>query len=137
MNKDNFKQLSNKWQRLAAELSNISAKANDLQSRRYEVIGELNGLLKKFEMMGTFPDNFVIPQELVINPKVTIGDFIEVILKEYGTLKRSEIEVYLRQRNAHVSLENARIVIANAIKRDTRCRFKVLKDGRVSLNKQQ
>lgn len=127
--------LDSKWKTLTHDLSVLSEKFSKDQKRRYELIEQLKTLLKTFEIIGEFPDNFVIPKELLPERRGTIGDFIETILDEYGALTRPEIEVYLRQRNVSIGIENARIIIANAIKRDARCRFKILENGKVALNK--
>ena len=134
--KDMIKLLSKNWEQINSRLSALTDELKKVQKERYELIAQLSGLLKTFEVLGEHPSNLIIPAELVPKRKGRIGDFIENILEKYGTLTRSEIEVYLRQMNINVSLEHARIVVANAIKRDAKRRFVELEDGKIGLQRE-
>jgi len=134
--KDTIALLKKNWGTIAFELNTTDGEIRKLQARKAVLLSQLDGLLKTFDLLKQRPDDLIIPVELRSNRKVTIGDFIEGILQEYGELTRAEIEVYLRQRNVGMNLKNARIIIATAIKRDGKERFKVLENGKVTLRKE-
>ena len=81
----------------------------------------------------TLPLN--VPPSLISDPryKSTIGDAMEVILKEKGALRRREIIELLKQGGNLLKTKNPHIVIANAIKRDGKRRFIKLADKRIRL----
>ena len=88
---NNVRRLSKEWSRLSSDLSQISATIEVAQIRRNKLLDRMRELVKTFEYMGDFPPNFVIPKELIPQRRGTIGDFIQVILDEYGELTRSEM----------------------------------------------
>jgi hypothetical protein len=134
--KDTVALLNKNWEQISFELRKLNDDLSKAQRRKAELLSQLDGLLKTFDLLKQRPADLIIPPELRPNRKVTIGDFIEGILQEYGELTRAEIEVYLRQRNVGMNLTNARIIIATAIKRDARQRFRVLENGKVTLRKE-
>lgn len=79
----------------------------------------------------------VLPLELrfVANPNLTIGDAIEMLLIEHGPMMQREIIDALKKSGMRMSSKNPHVVVANAVKRDAKNRFKRLNDGRVALEK--
>jgi len=89
----------------------------------------------------TFPSLDVpimpLPPELQfpLGVNTKIGDAIESILKRNGSMRRPALLKLLQVSGIPINPNAPHTVIANAIKRDTKKRFKILKDGRVALQR--
>jgi hypothetical protein len=78
------------------------------------------------------PDNLLIPFELKFTHPPSLGDLIEEFLMEHGASSKDELVAFL-QKEGRLNTKNVPVVLANALKRDTKNRFKI-KDGKVFLN---
>jgi FtsZ-binding cell division protein ZapB len=74
-----------------------------------------------------------LPSEIFIGNNTKIGDAIETILTEYGAMTRKDLLDLLLKSGVHISPKNPRVVLFNALLKDTKKRFAV-KDGKVFLN---
>ena len=130
--KDVTKGLMKSWETISLELTLTRTKLAQLETRKKELLDQLETLLKTFDVVGEKPSSLIIPPELMFEVDASIGDAIATLLRERGAMTRLAIRKEL-QRAGKITTKNARIILANAIKRDTRKRFSV-KDGRVVLN---
>ena len=129
--KDTVKVLSKNWETISFELYSVNGNLTKLSRRKAELLSQLEGLLKTFDVLGHRPDNLIVPTELLHKPEAFIGDVIETILKESGPMSRTDLIERLKQ-TGRLNTKNGRIILSNAIKRDKRKRF-VEKDGKVKL----
>ena len=132
--KDTVKVLSRNWGTINEELFNINKNLIKLSRRKAELLSQLDGLLRTFDVLGERPDNLIIPPELEHKPEASIGDIMEKILRDDGPLTKSALIERL-QKYERLNTKNARVILANAIKRDGRQRFAV-ENGKVSLAKE-
>jgi hypothetical protein len=120
--------------RLITDKINTLTRQKNIEVEKLALICRARDMFLENGMVSGFPELPVIPEvELLNNPQPTIGDFIEKILKESGTMTSTEIRCKLLEANVPISKTNARIVVFNAIRRDKRNRFTVLKDGKIAL----
>jgi flagellar biosynthesis/type III secretory pathway chaperone len=133
--KDTVKVLQKNWEVISHDLWETNRKLESLTKKKTNLLSQLDGLLKTFDVLGERPDNIIIPDELEHLPTASIGDVMEKILKESGSLSKSEIVDRLQKLN-RLNTKNARIILANAIKLDSRKRF-ALENGKVSLTNEK
>ena len=129
--KDTVKVLSKNWETISFELYGVNGNLAKLSRRKAELLSQLEGLLKTFDIIGERPDNLIIPPELEHKPAVSIGDIIEKAIRDNGPLTRTQLLEHLRKYE-RLNTKNARVILANAIKRDVRNRFPE-KNGKVFL----
>lgn len=130
--KDTIKLLQRNWETISLELWKTNNSLKMLSNRKEQLLSQLDGLLKTFDLLGQRPGNLIIPTELIHKPNASIGEVMEKLLKESGPMTRTALIERLRQ-TGRLNTKNARVILANAIKRDTRKRF-AEKDGKVFLN---
>ena len=129
--KDAVRLLQKNWETISLDLWKINNELKTLSNRKTDLLSQLDGLLKTFDVLGHRPDNLIVPTELLHKPEAFIGDVIETILKESGPMSRTDLIERLKQ-TGRLNTKNGRIILSNAIKRDKRKRF-VEKDGKVKL----
>jgi hypothetical protein len=132
---ETIKLLNKNWILLINELDTLNTESDKLESRKKILLSQLDGLLKTFDLLGKRPANLFIPKELKYSANASLGDLIETILKERGTLPKAELLVLLHKAG-RLDTKNARVVLANALKRDTHNRFRV-ENGKVFLIKKE
>ena len=131
--KDTVELLKRNWEQISRELYATKAEISKLELRHRDLISQLEGLLKTFDVLKHRPKGLMIPPELRFKPDSTLGDSIEQVLAEFGPLTRKALLETL-QSAGRLQSKNPRVVLANALKRDTKNRFEV-NDGKVSLTK--
>lgn len=130
--KDLVRGLEKTWGDISERLFRVRHDIARSEAIKAELLEQLDGLLKTFQTLGHQPTNLIIPPELMFKADASIGDAIETVLKNRGALTRLEIRKEL-QKAGKLKTRNARIILANAIKKDGRKRFR-LKDGKIYLN---
>jgi hypothetical protein len=128
--------LKENWDVVYHDLWDVGEKLRDLQFRKARLVSQLDGLLKTFDLLGERPTDLRIPPELEFGPKMTIGDAMEKVLKERGSLTKADLMEILLKGKVLTNRKTARILLANAITRDGRKRFRVTADGKVELTEQ-
>jgi hypothetical protein len=132
-NTELMKQLQRNWEMVALEISRVEKELNQLGAKRSILLNQLDAILKTFDVLGGRPDNLIVPPELQFKPNTTIGDAMESILKERGPLSKKELISILAGANLIKNPKNARVLIANAISKDSRKRFEISADKKVML----
>jgi hypothetical protein len=82
-------------------------------------------------------EDLQLPSKLLIGANTKIGDAIESILLEHGSMTRKDLLDLLRKSEVRISPKNPRVVLFNAIIKDTKKRFRMLKDGKVELTNEK
>ena len=133
-----------KWfQQLSSEYIGINTQIQSLSDRKrvilenFGIIVELIRRWKEENPKRKLP-KLVLPPgvEYRLNPKATIGDAMEMILKKRGALPRKQLIDLLLKTGIEMSRKNPQVVVSNAIKRDAKQRFIVLDDRKVTLRKE-
>lgn len=125
-----FRNASNSLNDIEQQIKQLEAQRSNILTMLRTVINTLKSLQK--DNPSSILKDLDIPSSLRFE-NVSVADAIELMLNEFGDLNRPEIVEKLREAKFPMSEKNARIVIANAITRDAKKRFKVLKDGKVRL----
>jgi hypothetical protein len=128
---DTLKLLLKNWETLSLEFNKLKIESRKLDKQKEILLSQLDGLLKTFDILGKRPSGLIIPPELQFKATSSIGDLIETILKERGTMQKAELLVLLHKAG-RLDTKNARVVLANALKRDAKERF-IVEGGKVSL----
>ena len=122
------------------ELGKVAQELNWLPTEKRRLLKKLEDILTTLELLREKDptislDNLDIPLELKVRiaPGSSIADAMEAILKEFGPMKTAEMILKLREFQISISEKNARIVIRNAIKRDTKQRFILDEEKRIDL----
>jgi len=120
------------WHALTKELKLIEESILKNKYRKQEIIGQLEGLLKTFDILKERPDNLEIPYELLYSPDATISDVITKLLIEHGAMTRKELtDILLKMKR--LKPDNARIVLANTVMRGLGKIFKEVDGGKIGL----
>jgi hypothetical protein len=125
--------LKDNWDALFMDLFQANHDLEQAQVRKARALEQLDAMLKTFDVLGGRPKDLRIPPELEFGPKMTIGDAMEKVLKERGSLSKAELMEMLLRGKVLTNRKTSRILVANAITRDGRKRFKVMSDGKVQL----
>jgi hypothetical protein len=128
--------LKDTWDALCSELRQADWDLEQAQVRKARAVERLDAMLKTFDTLGDRPKDFFIPPELQFKQGTTIGNAMQTILRERGPLPRNELMKILLGGRVITNRKNARVLVANAIKRDGRKRFSVTSDGKVELRKE-
>lgn len=128
--------LKTSWNETCRDLFVANRDVRVSQERKRVLLDQLDAMLKVFDVLGGRPEGLRIPPELQFKPDITIGDAMEKVLAERGALPKKELIEILTQGQVIKNPKNSRILIANAITRDGRKRFKVTEDGKVALVKE-
>jgi hypothetical protein len=128
------KAIEDGWGLLSLQLSQINFELANLERRKAGILAGLRGILASLD---NIPENWLIPPELRLAENATLGDALESILKERGALSQREIIDALNGMRFPLNPKHPHVTIANAVSRDTRKRFKRLKDGRVALTEEK
>ena len=129
---DAMKTLKEQWDNLYKDLLRIDEKLAMLSKQRSELVIKLQTLSDTHLMLGG-KRPLLSPEEAVFsteNPK--LGDIIEAMLKERGSMDKYDIEAEL-ERRGRITSKNGRTILFNAIMRDSKKRFRILADGKVGL----
>ncbi len=133
-------ELSIRWGEDMSKLVDVLEKIETLENVRNMLLTEINEIIRilqeaKVNGLDIEIPNLVIPLKFrfSITPNLTIGDAMEMLLLEEGSLHQKEIISKLKEYGFELNSKNPHIIIANAIKKDSRERFRRLNDGRVSL----
>lgn len=140
---DSIKLLTKNYEGLLERIKGLGQTIGHMEQERTELLAQMDALLitmqflKKQNPSLKLPE-MEIPPEIKFNTRgiVTLGNAIESILRERGELSRLEILEELRKQNFEIKSKNARIVLANAIKRDSRKRFIETENGKIALRKE-
>jgi hypothetical protein len=128
--------LNKEWQRMSKDLVEVNHLIRTHQANKAALLNHMDGLLSAFNALGAKPQT-AIPEELQPGKEVSIGDAMEkLLLRHNGEMQKKDILAELRNVGVLTS-KNARIILANAIKRDARTRFIPMQDGRVILRKEK
>ena len=130
-----MKAAKEKWAEVFKELQRIDAQIANLAAKRRKLTKELRAISHIHDLLGGKPLNLPPEQELRLKDNPTLGDVIEAILRERGSLDKNTIQSELEMLGRLTSV-NSRIILANAIKRDRLNRFKV-ENGKVSLKSEK
>ena len=130
-----MKAAKEKWAKVFKELQRIDAQIAVLAVKKRKLIKELRSISQVHEVLGGKPLSLSPEQELRLKDNPTLGDVIEAVLRDRGPLDRNAIQSELEALGRLTSI-NARIILANAIKRDRQNRFKV-ENGKVSLKSEK
>jgi hypothetical protein len=130
--KDVIDLLLKRWQTAAKEREKIELEILELEKRKSELLIQQRGLLHAFDALGERPPEIVIPPELFLESRTSIGDVMESLIREHGPMTKADLITEL-QKVGKVKTKNARTLLANAIKRDGKDRFRV-ENGKVVLN---
>lgn len=128
--------LKENWDVVYRDLFWAAEQLRELQLRKERLLSQLDGMLKTFDVLGERPADLRIPPELEFGTKMTIGDAMEKVLKERGPLPKAELMEVLLKGKVLTNRKTSRILLANAITRDGRKRFKVTEDGKVELTEE-
>lgn len=126
--KETTKILLKNWEQISLELHKLKQESQSLAMRKEELLSQLNGLLKTFDILGDRPKDLIIPPEIEFKASASIGDTMEAILLQERPLSKGEL-IRRLQKAGRLDTKNARIILANAIKRDTKKRFEIVEDG--------
>jgi len=129
-----LKRLNKTWQEQYNDLVKTNEQITNLTKQRREILAKLETLSKTHELFGGKGLKLTPEQKAILKEKPGIGDTIEAMLKERGPMKKSEVRSELEQKGL-LTTKNARVILANTLKRDKRKRFRV-EDGEVSLRKE-
>lgn len=121
--KDAVTFLDKDWRKISLDLLDVQTQLSTLEEQKKAILDHLRGLLTAFEVLGAKP-SMGIPQELRFGLNASLGDAMEQILLEYGPLAKKILIKELRQ-GGRLTGKNARVILANAIKRDGKKRFDV------------
>lgn len=130
------------WNKLTKDLAELNKEFDRLKLHKGFLLVQLQTVLESIKRLKEtephlkFPE-LEIPPELLFSPDMTIGDAMEIMLKERGPLTQREIINLLGPTDIRISKSNPHVVIANTIRKDKRNRFRRLKDGRVALAKKK
>jgi hypothetical protein len=122
------------WEQLSFQLSEINFELANLERKKAGILAGLKGILASLD---TVPKDWIIPPEIRFHDKATIGDALELVLRERGALSQREIIDTLLGMRFPLNPKHPHVVIANAVLKDRRKRFKRLKDGRVALTEEK
>lgn len=128
--------LKDLWDVVCQDLRQANYELEQAQWRKARAVERLDGMVKTFDALGERPKDLFIPPELRFKQGTTIGNAMQTILRERGPLPRNELMKILLDGHVITNRKNARVLLANAIKRDGRNRFSVTQDGRVELRKE-
>jgi hypothetical protein len=128
--------LADSWRVVRNDLRMVKHEIEQLEYRKQLLLTQLDGMLKTFDVLGERPADLEIPPELRFKPKITIGDAMEKVLLERGPLPKKELIEILTQGQVIKNPKNSRILIANAVSKDGRKRFRITQDGKVELAKE-
>jgi len=124
--------LINQREVLAKERDSLHRRLVKVNTQMAELAQMISRLMISFRMLhGVLPTRYNPPSMPIfprppLGPNAKIGDAIEAILKEAKRpLTKDEIVDKLREYGVGISLNNPKIVLAIAIKRDKNKRFKV------------
>ena len=126
------------WKKGVKELAGLNKDLDRFRSQKQLLLFHLESLLesiihlKETEPQLKFP-KLEIPPELLFSQNTTIGNAMEIMLKQRGPLTQREIIDWLREAKIRISERNPHVTIANAIRKDKKKRFRKLKDRRVAL----
>jgi len=133
-------ELSKRWNADALKLTKVLANIKTLTQTRdmlVESLSRATAIINKIKesKLGVRVPNLRLPLNvrIAMNPKLTLGDAMEMILAEYGATTQRVIIDILNAGGFPLKQETAHILLANAVARDSQKRFKRLKDGRVTL----
>ncbi|MGD1046889.1 MAG: hypothetical protein ABR936_16410 [Bacteroidota bacterium] len=121
------------------EIKLLNKDIEDLQEKKKLLLKSLKSYLEsRSNLRKLNPDikveDLKLPSELFLGTNTKIGDAIESILTEHGSMARKDLLALLQKSGVRISPKNPRVVLFNALVKDTNKRFRMLKDGRVVLN---
>jgi hypothetical protein len=128
--------LKDTWDTLCQDLRQANWDLEQAQVRKVRAVERLDAILKTFDTLGERPEDLFIPPELKFKQGTTIGNAMQTILTEQGPLPRNELMKMLLDGHVITNRKTARVLLANAIKRDSRKRFSVTQDGKIELRKE-
>ena len=130
------------WKKAVKELAGLNKDLDRLRVQKYLQLFHLESLLENINRLKEIEPQLKspkleIPPELLFKPNTTIGDAMEIMLKQRGQLTQREIIDWLHEAKVRISERNPHVTIANVIRKDRKQRFRRLKNGRVALAKKK
>ncbi|MCX6120065.1 MAG: hypothetical protein NTX44_00395 [Ignavibacteriales bacterium] len=116
-------------QKLVNEHSTLLDRHSEIELNLHAVEEKINSLKDAYKTFFGEEPSILLPSSL----NSSLGDFLEIILKENNTLEINRAIELLREKRVKLSLNNPRNVLANLVKKDKKKRFTRLEDGRISL----
>lgn len=108
-----------------------------LQQKKAEAVKKLEDFLKYIKKMSGKKDlaldSMFDRSRQPVHSHMTIGDAVEALILNEGAQTQTELIKKVKAAGIRVSEKAPYVVIGNAIRRDSRKRFKILNDGRVDL----
>ena len=140
----NYKEIAEtfktEWVKTNNEVGKITQEFSWLHTEKRRLLKRLEDILTTLELLREKDptislDNLDIPLELKVKIPAgsSIADAMEAILKQFGSMKTAEMIQKLREFKISISEKNARIVVRNAIKRDSKQRFILDEEKRIAL----
>ncbi|MCI0706722.1 MAG: hypothetical protein L0Y80_04450 [Ignavibacteriae bacterium] len=121
--------ISINWKKQYQELLQLEKDIDTLEAQRKRIIEQLRFFFDVYQMHGGKELKLTTEQQIRITDDTSIADAVEILLREYHALTRTEIREKL-QSFGRLKTPNARIVVANAIARDERF---IEKEGKIQL----
>jgi len=120
-----IEEINNEFNALKGKIENLAKRQHKLNEERDRIIRSLTVV--------TFPNPAA---SFSLSPNMTIGDAMENILRIIGTATQKELIKILNDAFVPISSKNAYVVLANLLIRDAKKRFVKMKDGRITLRKE-
>ena len=137
---DMLRELEIRWNAEAARLVEITKQIEALKQIQAGHLTYIDQITRLFHnIQADFPTiklpKLVLPLQIrfIANPNLTIGGAMEMLLIEHGPMTQRDLIDALKKGGMRISSQNPHVIVANAVKRDARNRFKRLNDGRVAL----
>ncbi len=141
-NEELLEELARRWHDNLAKIATLNSEIRTLTQTRNVLIGEMQQTNKLFISIREHHPNIRLPKlqlpsefQFAVNPDITLGDAMEILIKERGTMTQRELIDAIQAGGLSISAKNPHVVIANAVSRDSKKRFVRLANGKVSLAK--
>jgi hypothetical protein len=139
---DLLQELARRWNNNLQKITVLNTTIVSLTDERNSLIDEMQSTSKLFSTIRKERPDVKLPELIVpvnfnfaANPNLSIGDAMEMLLRERGPLTQRQMIDAIHEGGLHINSKHPHIVMANAIKRDAKKRFVRLKDGKVGLSK--
>ncbi len=141
-NEEIMEELARRWHDNLAKIATLNSQIRALTQTRDIFINEMQLTNKAFMRIREDHPSIKLPKlqlpsefQFAINPDLTLGDAMEILIKERGALTQRELIDAIQAGGLSISAKNPHVVIANAVSRDSKKRFVRLANGKVSLAK--
>ncbi len=127
--------------KIKQERIRIASQMSRLRKRDSELAKESNAILHRYrspkeltpdEVDALFANAWFMP----LSSSMSLGDAVEALLRKEGPSFQKDIIEAIREAGIRLSEKAPYVVIGRIVKHDSKNRFKILKDGRVALRKE-